>query len=463
MTDLPLNSALQQRIAALSPERRALFEQQLKQRGLIQQGMSVAALGGPRMTPAQDRPALVPLSPAQKNLWVLHQLHPGNSAYHIALSWRLTGVLNRPALERSLAAIAQRHEILRTRFVEQDGQPYQSVLPDISLSLSVTDLRQLPQAAIEAEIHRITEEFVQQPFDLSRDPLMRSHLLQLNGTTAMLLLVLHHLGADGWSRGVLLREFAAFYRAFAVNSAPSLPPLPIQYADYALWQQQWLQSEACLAQLGYWRQQLAGLPRLELPSDRPRPAIPNFASNTCTGLLPPDSVAALKTLSQREGTTLFMTLLAIFKLLLHRYSAQTDIGVGVPIANRNHVELEPLIGFLVNTVVLRSHLTGGMTFRALLQQVKLVAADAFQSSELPFAKVVEALQPERDLGQNPLFQVMFQLQSGYQRQNAALLDLDIPGLEVQQTWIDPGQNQIRHDLAWNRARRWAAVGGGIPY
>jgi len=444
MSDLRSTSeALQQRIAALSPERRALLEQRLKQQGLS----PAAALP---LVP-QARPAVVPLSPSQQNLWVLQQLNPNSSAYHIALSWRLTGTLNIPALEGSLIAIAQRHESLRTRFVEQDGQPYQRVLPDIALSLPVTDLRPLPEAAVEAEIQRLTEQCIRQPFDLSCDPLLRSHLLRLNETKALLLLVLHHIVADGWSRGVLMRELATFYRAFTENAAAALPPLPIQYVDYTLWQQQWLQSDVCRTQLDYWRQQLAGLPTLELPTDHPRPAVPNFTSRTCTCSLPSDCVAALKALSQREGTTLFMTLLAAFKLLLHRYTTQDDIGVGVPVANRNHSEVEPLIGFFVNTLVLRTRLTGSMTFRALLQQVRQVTADAFQHSEVPFARVVEALECDRDLSQNPLFQVMFQIQSGYQRQNAATLDLDLPGLEVQQTWIDPGQTKF--DITWHGIER----------
>jgi len=445
MADLRFTSeALQQRIAALSPERRALLEQQLKQQELFPTATELLLV-------PQPRPAVVPLSPSQQNLWVLHQLNLYSSAYHIGLSWRLTGTLNIPALECSLNAIALRHESLRTRFVEQDGQPCQQVLPDIALSLPVSDLRPLPEDAVEAEIQRLTEQCVRQPFDLSRDPLLRTHLIQLNETTSILLLVLHHIVADGWSRGVLMRELATFYRAFAENAVPALPPLAIQYADYTLWQQQWLQSDACRTQLDYWRQQLTGLSRLELPSDRSRPAVPNFTSRTCTRPLPSDCVTALKVLSQREGTTLFMTLLAAFKLLLHRYTAQDDIGVGVPVANRNHSGVEPLIGFFVNTLVLRTLLIGSMTFRSLLQQVRQVTADAFQHSEVPFAKVVEAMECDRNLGQNPLFQVMFQLQSGYQRQNATTLDLDLPGLEVQQTWIAPGQTKF--DMTWHVIER----------
>ncbi|MEB3358887.1 MAG: amino acid adenylation domain-containing protein [Synechococcales bacterium] len=432
--------ALQQRIAALSPERRSLFEQRLKQQGLS------PALAGLPLIP-QSRPPVVPLSPAQKNLWVLHQLDPDSSAYHIALSWRLTGSLNIPALEDSLKAIAQRHESLRTRFIEQAGQPYQIILPDFSLPLPVTDLRHLPADGVAAEVQRLTAQWVQQPFDLSRDPLLRGHLLRLDDTTAILLLILHHIVADGWSRGVLMREFAILYRGFVEGQVTALPPLPVQYADYTLWQQQWLQSDACRVQLDYWQRQLAALPVLNLPTDRPRPAVPNFTSRTCTAFLSPDWVAALKSLGHQEGTTLFMTLLAVFKLLLHRYSAQDDIGVGVPVANRNHPAVEPLIGFFVNTLVLRTRLTGGMTFRQLLQQVKQVSADAFHHAEVPFARVVETLQPDRDLSQNPLFQVMFQLQSGYQRQNAAHPDLALPGLNLQQTWVDPGQTKF--DLTWH--------------
>ncbi|MEM6714402.1 MAG: amino acid adenylation domain-containing protein [Cyanobacteria bacterium P01_C01_bin.147] len=445
MADLQLTSkALQQRIAALSPERRALLEQRLQQ-----QGLAAAAAEVPLVP--QTRPAVVPLAASQKNLWVLQQLNPNSSAYHIAFSWRLIGPLNVPALADSLNAIAQRHDSLRTQFVEPDGQPCQKVLSDITLSLPVADLRALPAAAATAEIQRLSEQCVKQPFDLSRAPLFRCQLLGLDDTTHLLLVVLHHIVADGWSRGVLMRELATGYRARVESTAPALPPLPIQYTDYALWQQEWLQSAACRTQLDYWQQQLAGLPALELPSDRPRPAVPNFTSRTDTHALPSDCVAALKTLSQREGTTLFMTLLAAFKVLLHRYTAQEDIGVGVPVANRNQPEVEPLIGFFVNTLVLRTRLSSRITFRKLLQQIKQVAADGFQHSEVPFAKVVEALQPDRDLSQTPLFQVMFQLQSGYQRQNATTLDLELPELEVQQDWLDPGQTKF--DMTWHGIER----------
>ncbi|MEL6763796.1 MAG: amino acid adenylation domain-containing protein, partial [Cyanobacteria bacterium J06607_6] len=446
MTDpRPHLETLQQRIAALSPERRALLEQRLQQQGLAP--VTVAA----PLTP-QPRPPAVPLSPAQQNLWVRHQLNPESSAYHIGLSWQLAGTLDIAALERSLSEIVQRHESLRTQFVAPVGQPHQEIRSHrLAAPLPVTNLSLLPKAAIAAEVQRLTEHCVKQPFDLSRDPLLRSRLLRLDETTAILLLVLHHLVADGWSRGVLMRELATLYRDFTNDAVPTLPPLPIQYADYTLWQQQWLQSDACRTQLDYWRQQLSGLPALELPTDRPRPAVPNFTSRTCTGTLSSDCVTALKTLSQQAGTTLFMTLLAAFKLLLHRYSAQADIGVGVPVANRNHPEVEPLIGFFVNTLVLRTRFTDKMTFRELLQQVRQVTADAFQHSEVPFAKVVEALQPDRDLSQNPLFQVMFQLQSGYQHQNAAHPDLALPGLAVQQTWLDPGQTKF--NLTWHGIER----------
>ena len=446
MTDpRPHLEALQQRIAALSPERRALLEQRLQR-----QGLSLVAVVSPLIP--QSRPPAVPLSPAQQNLWVRHQLNPESSAYHIGLSWQLTGTLDIAALERSLSAIVQRHESLRTQFVAPAGRPCQQIRShDSAALLPVTNLSLLPKAAITAEVQRLTEQCVKQPFDLNQDSLLRAQLLQLDKTHSVLLLVLHHLVADGWSRGVLMRELATLYRDFTNDAVPALPPLPIQYADYTLWQQQWLQGDACRIQLDYWRQQLSGLPALELPTDRPRPAVPNFISRTCTGTLSSDCVTALKTLSQQAGMTLFMTLLAAFKLLLHRYSAQEDIGVGVPVANRNYPEVEPLIGFFVNTLVLRTRCTGRMTFRELLQQVRQVTADAFQHSEVPFAKVVEALQPNRDLSQNPLFQVMFQLQSGYQSQNAANLDLNLPGLEVQQTWLDPCQTKF--DLTWHGIER----------
>ncbi|MEL6384793.1 MAG: condensation domain-containing protein, partial [Cyanobacteria bacterium J06626_18] len=450
MTDPSLTTdALRQRIAALSPERRALFEQQLQKQGLSL-GLSTSAKSA--LVSPQTRPSKLPLSPAQRNLWILHQLSPDSSAYHIAMSWRLTGALDVIALERSLQAITQRHESLRTVFVEQDGQPCQKISPTISTSFwSAVDLRMLPEIALQAEAQRLTEQAVRQPFDLSQGPLFRGQLLRLHETTSVLLLTLHHIVADGWSRGVLMRELAALYRDFCEGKPVSLSPLPIQYADYALWQQQWLQSENCRVQLNYWRQQLASLPVLELPCDYSRPSVSDFVSRTCTHTLSPDRLTALKTLSRQQGTTLFMTLLAAFKLLLHRYSAQADIGVGVPVANRNHAEIEPLIGFFVNTLVLRSRLVGTMTFPDLLRQVKQTTADGFQHQEVPFAKVVETLQPERDLSQNPLFQVMFQLQSGYPLQNAAAPDLDLPGLALEQTWIDPGHTKF--DMTWHGIER----------
>ena len=440
--------AFRQRIAALSPERRALLEQHLQQQGL---SLEEPALAEPALT-AQVRPPVSPLSPAQQNLWALHQLNPESSAYHIAMSWRLTGRLDIPALEHSLNVIAQRHESLRTIFIEQNGQPFQKVLPEVPSSFwSAADLRLLPETAMQAEVQRLTAQSVRQPFDLSQGPLFRCRLLRLDETASVLLLTLHHIVADGWSRGVLMRELAILYGDFCAGKPVSLSPLPIQYADYALWQQQWLQSNACQIQLDYWRKQLASLPVLELPGDYPRPVIPSFASRTCTHTLSPDRVSALKALGRQQGTTLFMTLLAVFKLLLHRYSAQEDIGVGVPVANRHHSEVELLIGFFVNTLVLRTRLVGTMTFHDLLQQVKQTAAKAFQYQEVPFAKVFEALQPERDLSQNPLFQVMFQLQSGYHLQNAADPDLDLPGLTLRQTWVDPGHTKF--DMTWHGIER----------
>ncbi|MEM0981171.1 MAG: amino acid adenylation domain-containing protein, partial [Cyanobacteria bacterium P01_H01_bin.58] len=456
MTDSRLTTdVLRQRIAALSPERRALFEQQLKARGLSLEAEAPAS-DSSGLVPPQVRPPVLPLSLAQRNLWVLHQLDPDDSAYHIAMSWRMTGALDVVALKRSLHAIAQRHESLRTVFVEQDSQPCQRILPEIPSSFwASVDLRMLPDAAMQAEIRRFTEQAVRQPFDLSQGPLFRSQLLRLDESTSILLITLHHIVADGWSRGVLMQELATLYRHFrgdeSEGESVSLPPLTLQYADYALWQHQWLQSDNCQIQLAYWRKQLASLPALELPCDYTRPRVASFASRTCTHTLSPERVKALKTLSRQQGTTLFTLLLSAFKVLLHHYSAQADIGVGVPVANRHHSKVEPLIGFFVNTLVLRSHLAGTMTFRDLIQQVKQTAADAFQHQAVPFAKVVEALQPERNLSQNPLFQVMFQLQSGYQLQNAATPELDLPGLTLEQTWVEPGHTKF--DMTWHGIER----------
>ncbi|MFE1748583.1 condensation domain-containing protein [Coleofasciculus sp. H7-2] len=370
------------------------------------------------------------LSFAQQRLWFLDQLFPNNSFYNVPAAVRLTGSLNASALEETFNEIVRRHEALRTTFVTVEGQPIQAINPNLKISLPVIDLRELPAAERETQAQQLTTQEAQRPFNLSTDPLLRVTLLRLDETEHIMLLNMHHIVSDGWSIGVLIKELAALYTTFAscrdgINPVSfPLPELPIQYADFAHWQREWLQGEVLETQLGYWRQQLAGISMLNLPTDRPRLAVQTYRGATQILQLPKSLSEALEALSQQEGVTLFMTLLAVFQILLYRYTQQEDIAVGSPIANRNRSEIEGLIGFFVNSLVLRTDLSGNPTFRSLLSRVKEVALGAYAHQDLPFEKLVEELHPERSLNQNPLFQVVFALQ------NAPMSALELPGLTL---------------------------------
>jgi len=367
----------------------------------------------------------LPLSFAQQRLWFFDQFEPGSPSYNLPRTVRLQGKLNIDALSASLNEIIKRHEILRTSFAIADGQPIQVISPSVNLQLPVVDLQHIPQKQREAELYRLAKEEAQTGFDLTQAPLLRAKLLQLDAEDYVILLTLHHIVSDGWSTDILIREVAALYTAFCAGKPSPLPQLTIQYADFAVWQRKWLEGEALTNQLAYWQQQLSGeLPILQLPTDRPRPTVQTYAGKTLSFVLPKTLSEGLKTLSKQEGVTLFMTLLAAFKTLLSRYTSQTDILVGSPIANRNRAEIENLIGFFVNTLVLRSNLSGNPNFRDLLKQVREVALGAYAHQDLPFEKLVEEIQPERNLSHNPLFQVMFVLQ------NAPMRQLELPGLRV---------------------------------
>ncbi|MGH7829989.1 MAG: non-ribosomal peptide synthetase, partial [Candidatus Binatia bacterium] len=349
-----------------------------------------------------------PASFAQQRLWFLDQLEPGSSAYNIPAAFRLTGRLNVAALEQSLNEILARHEVLRTSFSGADGQPVQVIAPTLRLSLPVTDLTAAPQTEREIEAIRLMNQESRRPFDLAQAPLLRAGLLRLAEESHILLLCNHHIISDGWSMGVLLREISALYDAFSSGRPSPLPPLPIQYADFAVWQRQWLEGETLQKQLSYWKNQLDGMPRLlELPTDHSRPAFQTFRGAHESLTLPQPLTEAIKRLSRQEGTTLFMTLLGAFKTLLYRLTGQNDIVVGTPIAGRNRAEIEPLIGFFINSLVLRTDLSGNPSFRQLLRRVRRTALDAYAHQDLPFERLVEELRPERDLSRTPLFQVFF--------------------------------------------------------
>ncbi|RCJ36667.1 non-ribosomal peptide synthetase [Nostoc punctiforme NIES-2108] len=371
-----------------------------------------------------SRSGNLPLSFAQQRLWFLDQLIPNNPFYNIPLALHLTGSLKLAALEQTFNEIVQRHEALRTTIVVQKGQPVQVINPTLTIPLPIIDLRQLPQAEREIQARRLTTQEAQRPFNLSTDSLLQVKLLWLDETQYILLLTMHHIVSDGWSIGVLIQEIAALYTAFASNQPSPLPKLTIQYADFAYWQRQWLQGEVLKKQLSYWQKQLDGISMLNLPTDRPRLAVQTYQGARQPLQLSKSLSKALLALGQQEGVTLFITLLAAFQALLSRYTQQEDIAIGSPIANRNRSEIEGLIGFFVNSLVLRTDLSGNPTFRELLSRVKEVALAAYAHQDLPFEKLVEELHPERNLNQNPLFQVVFALQ------NAPMKALELPNLTL---------------------------------
>jgi amino acid adenylation domain-containing protein len=378
-----------------------------------------------------------PLSFAQQRLWFLDQLEPDSVVYNIPTAFRLTGLLDVAALEKSLNNIVQRHEALRTIFSVVEGQPVQIIAPTLTLPLPVIDLRNLPEAERDAEAQRLAIEEARRPFDLGRGSLLRATLLRLEDEEHVLLLTMHHIVSDGWSMGVFFQELSALYKALSTGKPASLPELPIQYVDFAVWQRGWLQGETLETQLLYWREHLAGAPPLlTLPTDHPRPPLPTYQGAYRSLELPQALSKSLKTLSHQEGGTLFMTLLAAFKVLLYRYTGQEDVLVGTPIANRTRTELEGLIGFFVNTLVLRTDLSGNPTFRELLGRVHEVALGAYAHQDLPFEKLVEELQPERDMSFSPLFQVMFVFQ------NAPRQPLELPGLTVSRWRVDFGTSKF---------------------
>ncbi|MEH1828477.1 MAG: amino acid adenylation domain-containing protein [Nostoc sp.] len=372
-----------------------------------------------------SRDVNLPLSFGQQRLWFLNQLEPNSATYNLPYTVRLTGTLNVQALEQSLKEIVQRHEILRTTFMLVNGEPIQVITPTLSLKLSVVDLQEYPIKKQEAEVLRLAVQESQLLFNLAQGPLLRTTLLQLSKQQHVLLFTMHHIVSDGWSMGLLVKEVTALYEAFCQEKPSPLAKLPIQYADFAVWQRQWLQGEVLQSQISYWRKQLEDAPRvLDLPTDYPRSAIQAFRGATYSFELSQELSVALNKLSQQQRCTLFMTLLAAFQTLLWRYTSSEDIVVGSPIANRNRDEIEGLIGFFVNTLVLRTNLAGNPTFEELLVRVREMTLGAYAHENLPFELLVEELQPERNLSHTPLFQVMFVLQ------NAPNSALELPGLTL---------------------------------
>ena len=357
----------------------------------------------------------IPLSHGQERMWFIDQLEKGTSIYNRPVFIRLDGDLKVPVLEQCLNEIISRHEIFRTTFPAVNGQPLQVISPLQPLTLSVRDISRLPEGEREGEVRRQATDETALSFDLDQGPLIRARLLRLGEHEHILLLTMHHIVFDGWSEGILFQELSVLYDSFSAGQSSPLSPLPIQYADFAVWQRQWLQGEVSDSQLAYWKKQLAGASVLELPTDHPRPPIQTFRGSKQCFFVPKSLTERLKALSREEGTTLFMTLLAAFQTLLHRYTGKDEIIVGSPVAGRNRTDIEGLIGFFVNTLILRTDFCGDPNFRELLGRVRKVALDAYAHQDLPFEKLVEELHPQRNSSHSPLFQVLFVLQNAPKR------------------------------------------------
>ncbi len=395
---------IEKRLAALSPEKRKLFLQQLNhelstQRSDLQQ-----------ILPQSRGTNTFPLSYSQKRLWFLDQLEPGNAAYNIPIAIHLKGNLNLQALENSLSEIVRRHEFLRTTFVTVMDEPLQVINPPEPNVLMAIDLQSISDGKQETEVQQLISEEALRPFDLKRGPLLRTTLLKLGKEDHVLLITMHHIVSDGWSIGLFVRELGAHYQFFCGEQSAPLPELPVQYVDFSKWQQEWLEGEILDAQLGYWKTQLKQpLPTLNLSIDYSRPKIQTFRGAKQTLELSQSVTEALKELSRQEGCTLFMTMLTAFNILLYRQTGQSDIIIGSPIAGRNRAELENLIGFFLNTLALRVNLDDNPSFRELLKKVREVALAAYANQDIPFEKLLEEIHPERDLSRTPIFQVFFNM------------------------------------------------------
>lgn len=402
----------------------------------------------------------IPLSFAQEQLWFLQQLEPESSAYVEPDAVQLGGPVQVKALEQSINAVVQRHENLRTTFVSMQGTPYQAISATLQISLPVIDLCALAPRERLAEAERLFAEAGHMAFDLSRGPLLHFFLLRCAPDEHILLATLHHIIADRTSGRLFIREVFSWYHTYVAlpdqQVSPSLPDLPVQYADYVLWQRGWLQGEALEYYLRYWRQQLAGAPPLlELPTDLPRPARKSYDGSHFSFTLPATLTEHLRALSRREGTTLFMTMLAAFETLLMRYSGQPDITVGTPVTSRGRREMESLIGLFINTLVLRTDLSGNPTFRQLLKRVREVCLDAYEHQEVPFEKLVEALRPERNLSHSPIFQIMFTLE------HEPVVSTNRAGLTLKPVlWIN---NTAKFDLSLTLVEDGTHLQGNFDY
>ncbi|MBD2775778.1 non-ribosomal peptide synthetase [Iningainema tapete] len=390
----------------------------------------------------------IPLSFSQQRLWFIDQIYHESSFYNISSASHIIGLLNITALQQSLNEILKRHEVLRTVFVLVNGEPVQHILPQLTWDLPIINLEYLSSQDWETEIKQLAAQEAKKPFNLAKGPLVRSTLLRLGEEEHVFLLTMHHIITDGWSVGVFMQELTTLYTAFLSNQPSPLPEVPIQYADFAVWQRSRLQGELLTTHLNYWKQQLGDeLPVLQLPTDRQRPAVTTFAGAKQYFTFSKTLTDALNYLSQQEDSTLFMTLLAAFNILLYHYTDQEDIIIGSPIANRNRTELEGMLGLFVNTLVLRNNLCGNPSFRELLHRVREVTLDAYAHQDLPFEMLVEELQPDRDLSRNPLYEVMFVLQ------NTPISVQSVSGLTLRSLQFDSGTAQLDIFLSMSESQQ----------
>jgi amino acid adenylation domain-containing protein len=413
---------------------------------------------GAWMPPIQRAPRdqRLPASFAQQRLWLLDRMTPDSAFYNVPQAVRrISGPLDAAALERTIGEIMSRHEVLRTTLACVDGEPVQVIHPPGAFSLPIIDLRDLEREAREEQVRELIARDIRAPFDLAEGPLLRAALLKLDAEEHVLLLTLHHILCDDWALGVLFGELSSIYSALSRGLPSPLPALPIQYADYAVWQRSWLSGPAQSAQLAYWRQQLEGLPTLELPTDHPRPAMPTHRGGSQAIRIQKDLVDSLTRLCRQEGVTLFMALLAAYSTLFARYTEAEDIPIGVAIANRQRPELESLIGFFVNSLVMRADLKGKPSFRELLRRVRGVTLEAYANQDLPFEKLVDELQPERDLSRHPLVQV------GLTHFNDPLSALEMPGLTL--TPVDVHNGTAKLDLLLLLTETPEGINGCLEY
>jgi Condensation domain len=395
---------LSERIAALSPEQRVLFEARLKRQGLDASKAAAPARAIPRRRPADPGP----LSFDQERLWRIDRNEPGNPAYNIYTASRLRGPLAPPVMQRAINEIVRRHEILRASFAVVDGQPVMKIAPELKINLAIDDLSTLPESAREAEALRRVNQEVGRPFDLERGPLVRTGLLRLADDDYILHLTMHHTITDRWSAAIVEEELAALYHAFSRGEPSPLAEPIIQFPDFAAWQREWLQGDVLASQLAYWKSQLEGAPFvLNLPTDHRRPAVQTFRGARERIWLSSDLLAALKALSQAERATRFMVVLAAYNLVLYRLSGQADILVGLTVSNRDRPETVGMLGYLLNMVALRTRLADDMSFRQLLRGVRESALGAFAHQDLPLSLLIKKFAPQPDPSRNPIFQVSY--------------------------------------------------------